>query len=255
MTAIPAPPHPHGPTSPARRPWLISLAVATAAHLLALPLLLAARQTAEPPPPPPLLVDLAPVPAPKPAPAPAPEPLPAPRSRPQPKPAPLKPVQPKPVQKTAPRPTPPTITAPPPAAPAIPVSAAPADLPAPHPDAPAASAVISAPAAPAPPPAASGGGPDTFEGRVMAQLHRYKRYPAQARARHQTGTVLLRFVMDRAGHVLETRVEQSCGVAALDEEAAALPRRADPLPPPPDSLGGERITLTIPIDFSLTPGI
>lgn len=245
MTAIPAPPHPHGPTSPARRPWLISLAVATAAHLLALPLLLAARQTAEPPPPPPpLLVDLTPAPAPEPAPLPALQPLP------RPKPTPVKPAR-----KTPPRPASPTVTTPPSAPPAIPVSTAPADLPAPRPDAPAASAVVSAapPAPPAPPPAASGG-PDTFEGRVMAQLHRYKRYPAQARARHQTGTVLLRFVMDRAGHVLETRVEQGCGIAALDEEAAALPRRADPLPTPPDSLGGERITLTIPIDFSLTPG-
>lgn len=253
MTAIPVPMAPDRPTASARRPWLISLAVATAAHLLALPLLLAARQTAEPPPsPPPLLVDLTPAPAPKPAPEPlpAPAPKPAPKPLPQPKPAPVKPVR-----KTAPHPAPPTVAAPHPAAPPVPVSPAPADLPAPRPDAPAASAVISAPAAaPAPPPAASGGGPDTFEGRVMAQLHRYKRYPAQARARHQTGTVLLRFVMDRAGHVLETRVEQGCGVAVLDEEAAALPRRAAPLPTPPDSLGGERITLTIPIDFSLTPG-
>ncbi|WP_249199171.1 hypothetical protein [Photobacterium sp. GJ3] len=35
----------------------------------------------------------------------------------------------------------------------------------------------------------------------------------------------------------------------LDNEAQAMVRRAEPLPLPPDSLEGERLTLTVPVSF------
>jgi protein TonB len=38
---------------------------------------------------------------------------------------------------------------------------------------------------------------------------------------------------------------------ALDEEALALLRRAQPFPAPPRELPGERVDLTVPIRFNL----
>ena len=40
----------------------------------------------------------------------------------------------------------------------------------------------------------------------------------------------------------------SSGFDALDREAEALPTRASPLPAPPDSVEGDRIELTVPVE-------
>jgi protein TonB len=55
--------------------------------------------------------------------------------------------------------------------------------------------------------------------------------------------------MDRQGRVLSSRVERSSGHAELDREAAALPPRVSPLPPPPEERAGETIELLVPIEF------
>jgi protein TonB len=44
---------------------------------------------------------------------------------------------------------------------------------------------------------------------------------------------------------------RSSGTSALDEEALALLRRAQPFPPPPPELSGSRVDLTVPIRFNL----
>ena len=52
--------------------------------------------------------------------------------------------------------------------------------------------------------------------------------------------------------MIESRVVRSSGAAALDEEALALLRRAEPFPPPPkEDFRGERVDLTVPIRFNL----
>jgi periplasmic protein TonB len=40
-------------------------------------------------------------------------------------------------------------------------------------------------------------------------------------------------------------------LTALDDEALALLRRAEPFPPPPPELAGARVDLTVPIRFNL----
>ena len=60
------------------------------------------------------------------------------------------------------------------------------------------------------------------------------------------------FSLDRKGQVLAIRVATSSGSAALDEEAMALVRRAQPFPPPPPELAGCcTVDLTVPIRFNL----
>jgi len=87
--------------------------------------------------------------------------------------------------------------------------------------------------------------------QVFTLLKRSLRYPSVAQSRGQSGTVQIVFALDRKGNVLDSRVVRSSGVAALDEEALALLRRAQPFPIPPPEFPGERVNLAAPITFNL----
>lgn len=94
-------------------------------------------------------------------------------------------------------------------------------------------------------------GKPTWEGLVLGALSKVKRYPREASFRRQKGVPYVRFVMDRDGKVLSVRLERSSGFRALDEEAIALPSRAQPLPKPPTDVPGDTIELVVPIEFFL----
>jgi protein TonB len=64
---------------------------------------------------------------------------------------------------------------------------------------------------------------------VSARLQQNKRYPAAA-AHGEQGTVAFTFVVDAQGKILSQRVLRSSGYPALDEEAMAMLKRAQPLP-------------------------
>ncbi|MPT47050.1 MAG: energy transducer TonB [Sphingobium sp.] len=89
----------------------------------------------------------------------------------------------------------------------------------------------------------------TWEGKVLAAINKVKRYPPAASARRQQGVPWIRFVMDRKGKVLSSQLERSSGQRLLDIEAVALPKRAQPLPPPPESMRGETIELVMQVEF------
>lgn len=86
---------------------------------------------------------------------------------------------------------------------------------------------------------------------VLAHLERHRRYPFAAQRAREQGTADLRFRVDRRGRVLAARIERSSGSAALDEEAVAVVRRAEPLPPPPPEIAGETLELVVPVRFRL----
>jgi len=65
------------------------------------------------------------------------------------------------------------------------------------------------------------------------------------------GEATVQFTVDRTGHVVAARVVHSFGSTALDEEALAVLKRADPLPPAPDQVGGMTFDLTLPIQFRI----
>ncbi|EZP71736.1 TonB family protein [Sphingomonas paucimobilis] len=125
--------------------------------------------------------------------------------------------------------------------------------------------VSAAAAAPSPPaaPAARRGAADgldakapsgtsrSYAAKVRSWLYAHKIYPRRARMRREEGRVQVRFVIDRAGMLLEGAVIRGSGVAALDEEAEAMMRRASPYPRAPNELPGERIEFTVPIEFIL----
>ena len=80
----------------------------------------------------------------------------------------------------------------------------------------------------------------------MAQLNRHKRYPPGA---VRDGTSLVAFNVNRSGAVTAARLARSSGDSTLDREAVSLPRRASPLPAPPDGMSGGSVALTVPIHF------
>jgi protein TonB len=86
----------------------------------------------------------------------------------------------------------------------------------------------------------------SWKSELMAQLNRNKRYPSGASS---SGTATVSFSINRSGEVTSTRLAHSSGDHALDQEAVSLPRRASPLPKPPDGVGAGTIALTVPIRF------
>jgi len=91
----------------------------------------------------------------------------------------------------------------------------------------------------------------TWEGLVLGALNKVKRYPRYAQSQRQQGTPWIRFTMNREGKVLSVRLERSSGARALDEEAMALPKRAQPLPKPPEDVTGDLVELVVPVEFFL----
>lgn len=91
----------------------------------------------------------------------------------------------------------------------------------------------------------------TWQKSLLSHLNTHKRYPSEARARGQQGTVKVQFTIDRTGKVIESLVLTSADAGALDAEALAVLRRSSPLPAPPDSMPGETITLILPIQFHI----
>jgi protein TonB len=60
----------------------------------------------------------------------------------------------------------------------------------------------------------------------------------------------LAFAIDRDRHVVNSRVIESSGHVALDEEAIATLDRAQPFPPP-DGLAGETFEFRVPVKFTV----
>src|SRR5262245_3369838 len=90
---------------------------------------------------------------------------------------------------------------------------------------------VAAPKAAIPAPQVSDGETrDSYLGRVLGQLNRFKQYPRTARQAHIEGVVMLHFVMDANGKVLSFEIAKSSGRPVLDAEALALIQRAQPLP-------------------------
>ena len=92
----------------------------------------------------------------------------------------------------------------------------------------------------------------SWQNSLRQQLQGAKRYPVEAQTRKEEGVVLLKFSLDRNGHVLAHSIAESSGYADLDNEAMGLIMRADPLPPFPANMTQAQIDLTVPIRFSLS---
>jgi protein TonB len=104
-------------------------------------------------------------------------------------------------------------------------------------------------AAPAPGAAAQSNALPSWRSALVARLERSKRYPPDAGG--VRGVAVLAFNVDRSGGVHNARIAKSSGSSALDREALALARRAQPLPPPPAELSGAQISVSVPLRYNM----
>ena len=112
-------------------------------------------------------------------------------------------------------------------------------------------AVPTPPASVTAPQKANGETRDSYLGRVLAQLNRFKQYPRAARQARIEGVVMLHFVMQADGKVSSFEIAKSSGRPVLDAEALALIQRAQPLPALPPDFPTPTLDAVVPIQFSL----
>lgn len=86
---------------------------------------------------------------------------------------------------------------------------------------------------------------------VRGLLEAHKRYPRRAIERGHEGVVVLWFVIDRYGKVINYRIEQSSGSTILDGEVVRLIRKVSKFPMMPDDMVRDSQEITMPIRFVL----
>jgi periplasmic protein TonB len=91
-------------------------------------------------------------------------------------------------------------------------------------------------------------GSNAYNALVFGHLQRFKRYPSSARGAQ--GTVVVRFVLNREGAVIESAVTKSSGNVVLDGEALEILRRASPFPPFPAAKPGLQDSYVAPVNFT-----
>ena len=91
-------------------------------------------------------------------------------------------------------------------------------------------------------------GSNAYNALVFGHLQRFKRYPRERRG--ASGTVMVRFVLNRAGEVISSAVTKSSGNAVLDHEALEILRRASPFPVFPAAKPGRQESYIAPVNFS-----
>ena len=89
----------------------------------------------------------------------------------------------------------------------------------------------------------------TWKRQISVLLERNKRYPAAAERHREVGVAQLAFTIDRQGRVTASRIVKSSGSTALDNETLELVKRAQPFPPPPAEVPGDRVEFNVPIQF------
>lgn len=91
----------------------------------------------------------------------------------------------------------------------------------------------------------------TWQSDLVAHIHRYKRYPKQARRRGQEAVIYVQVTINRDGQVIKHQLEKASRYKALNREVINLMTRAQPLPTPPKEVKGETLEILLPVVFSL----
>lgn len=93
--------------------------------------------------------------------------------------------------------------------------------------------------------------PNPYYQQVLRQIAQHKRYPVAAKRARQQGLVEVSFEIGADGKLLSAQVMQTSENPSLDAAALAAVTQASPFPPIPAELALQRLSLTLPIEFSL----
>jgi periplasmic protein TonB len=88
---------------------------------------------------------------------------------------------------------------------------------------------------------------NAYLARVAGHLKRFIRYPMEARG--ASGTVLVRFELNREGEVVGSEVKKSSGNSILDRAALAILQRASPFPSFPTAKPEAQDSYLAPVEF------
>jgi protein TonB len=89
----------------------------------------------------------------------------------------------------------------------------------------------------------------SYKATISALLKKYKKYPKRALSRRQEGTVTVLFTIQKDGSLLSYKIKNSSGHKLLDKAVEKMLKKAVPLPPFPNNMKQESITLVLPVDF------
>jgi protein TonB len=90
-----------------------------------------------------------------------------------------------------------------------------------------------------------------YAAQLAAALRARLRYPEAARAQGIGGVATLRFTLHRSGRVVAASLVRSAGHAALDQAALATASPGSSLPPAPEDIPQQQLTISVPLRFSL----
>jgi periplasmic protein TonB len=91
---------------------------------------------------------------------------------------------------------------------------------------------------------------NAYNALVFGHLQRFKRYPRALRGAH--GTVVVQFVLDRTGRLIDSFVKKSSGNRELDQQGLDALHRASPFPPFPTAKPQNEDAFVAPMEFSLS---
>ena len=86
---------------------------------------------------------------------------------------------------------------------------------------------------------------------LRRRIERKKYYPRASRRRGEEGKVIVSFVIQKNGELIDMAVARSSGIPRLDKAALETLRRISPFKPIPADLGRNRLALSIPISYNL----
>lgn len=107
------------------------------------------------------------------------------------------------------------------------------------------------PAASPSPPADAAPDP-SWQQALGVWLTTHKVYPEEARRRGEDGRVVVRFTVERSGHVLDVELIRSSGSSRLDAATEAM-LRGRQVPPFVASMTQDQVTVTVTIRYALSP--
>lgn len=95
------------------------------------------------------------------------------------------------------------------------------------------------------------GSGDDYLDRLHKWLLKYLKYPPEARARKQEGTVWVRIVIARDGTVLDAQIQNSSGFPLLDAAILEMVHAASPVPALPAEVAGDTAKIGLPFKFTI----
>ena len=91
----------------------------------------------------------------------------------------------------------------------------------------------------------------SYQALIATVLQKHKKYPRRAASRRQEGIVTVKFIVKKTGDIISYELTSSSGHSLLDRAVETMLKKASPLPPFPNNLTEESITLILPVEFYL----